>query len=593
MKHKAVRGFVEEHRQRQIQRRIYWALACLTAGFFVVALRLVDLQIFMGSELALQAEKQHFRVVNVKAERGAILDRKERILAIDLKAPSIYAIPSTIKDGRGVSKRLAPVLRTSFKAMNERLERTKHFVWLERKVDPTTAEAIQRLQIEGVGFIMESRRFYPKRALLGQILGFTGLDHQGMEGIEHSYDTVLRGQEGEIRFERDGAGRNVFPEGFDYVAPSRGNDLILTVDEFLQHISEGELEAALARTKAVAGTVVMMDPMTGEILALAIRPAFNPNTVPGRPQNSRLPSADQWRNRAITDVYEPGSTFKIVTASAALQEGVVTPTEVIDCERGSLIVAGSPIRDPFPHGLLAFRDVVAQSSNVGMAKVAMRLEDSVFYRYSRAFGFGEKTGIDLRGEVPGILRDPSQWSKRSLATLSIGQEVAVTPLQMITAISAIANGGLLMKPYLVREIRNPEGVAVERFSPQVRRRVLKTEVAQQMKEILEKVTGPGGTGEKAAIPGYAVGGKTGTAQKIDPSTGRYFADRFISSFVGFVPAGEPRLAILVVIEEPQGVSWGGSVAAPVFKVIAQEALNYLGVLPQDGDRVLVADARKS
>ena len=593
MKNKVVRGFVEEHRQNQIRRRIYWALACLTAGFFIVFLRLVDLHILKGPEFAQQAEKQHFRVVNVKAERGAIMDRKRRILAIDLKAPSIYAIPSTIKNGRDASKRLAPVLKTSFQVMAERLEGPKHFVWLGRKVDPATADAIQRLQIDGVGSIMESRRFYPKAALLGQILGFTGVDHQGMEGIEYTYDTVLRGEEGGIRFERDASGRTVFPEGFDYVAPSRGNDLVLTVDEFLQHISERELDAALAHTKAMAGTVIMMDPMTGEILALAIRPAFNPNTLPGRPRNSRFPSPDQWRNRAITDVYEPGSTFKIVTASAALQEGVVTPAELIDCERGSLMVAGSPIRDPYPHGILSFRDVVAQSSNVGMAKVAMRLGNGAFYRYSRDFGFGEKTGIDLRGEVPGILRDPSQWSKRSLATLSIGQEVAVTPIQMITAVSVIANGGLLIKPSLVREIRNPQGEVVERFSPQVRRRVLTTEVAQQMKEILEKATGSGGTGDKAAIPGYAVGGKTGTAQKIDPSTGRYFADRFISSFVGFVPTGEPRLAILVVIEEPQGIAWGGSVAAPVFKAIAQDALNYLGVLPQDGDRVLVADARKS
>jgi cell division protein FtsI (penicillin-binding protein 3) len=592
LRHLAVRGFVEEHRQRQIQCRIFFTLAGLIIAFAVVALRLVELHILKGPEFAQQARKQHFRMINVKAERGAVLDRKARILAIDLKAPSVYAIPPMIKSERDVSKRLASVLKISSQSMTERLEGSRHFVWLGRKVDPATAEVIQRLDIEGIGFVMESRRFYPKRTLLGQLLGFTGVDHQGMEGIEYSYDAVLRGQEGGIRFERDAAGRAVYPEGFDYVAPSRGNDLILTVDEFLQHISERELDDVLTRAKAKAGTVIMMDPMTGEILALAIRPAFNPNTMPGSAQASKPISPDRWRNRAITDVYEPGSIFKIVTAAAALQEAVVKPADVIDCEEGSLVVAGSRIRDPFPHGLLTFREVVAQSSNVGMVKVAMRLGDGVFYRYARAFGFGEKSGLDLRGEVPGILRDPSQWSKRSLATLSIGQEIAVTPIQMVTAVSAIANGGLLMTPFLVKEVRNPEGVVVERFSPQVRRRVLAPEVAQQMKEILEGVTRPGGTGDKAAIPGYTVAGKTGTAQKIDPSTRRYYSDRFVSSFVGFVPAKDPRLAILVVVEEPEGVSWGGSVAAPVFKTIAQEALDYLGVLPQDKDRVLLADASK-
>jgi cell division protein FtsI (penicillin-binding protein 3) len=312
----------------------------------------------------------------------------------------------------------------------------------------------------------------------------------------------------------------------------------------------------------------------------------------GNRQANKTQSPDQWRNKPITDVYEPGSTFKIVAVSAALQEGRVTPMEVIDCEKGNLLVAGGRIRDHTAHGLLPFRDVVARSSNVGMAKVALRLGNYEFYRYIRAFGFGEKTGIDLPGEVPGIVRDVTQWSKRSLATLSIGQEIGVTPIQLISAVSAIANGGNLMRPFLVREIRDPQGVVVEQFSPQVRRRVLTTQVAQVMKEILEGVVQPGGTGEKAAIPGYTVAGKTGTAQKVNPATGRYFADRFISSFAGFVPAAEPRLAILVVVEEPQGVSWGGSVAAPVFKAIAQEALNYFGVLPQDGDRVLVADAGK-
>lgn len=566
-------------------------LACLMTGFFLLGLRLTELHIFKGPDYAKLAERQHFRVIHEKAGRGSILDRKGRILAMDLKTPSIYGIPSMVRDARAVSRRLAPLLGVHPKTIAHRLEGSGRFVWLARKVDPMTAQAVQRLKMDGIGILMESRRFYPKRELLGQVLGFTGMDHEGMEGLELRYEAVLKGGEAGIRFERDGTGKAVYPQGFEYFTPAKGNDLVLTVDEYLQHIAERELTAVVKRTKAKGGIVIMMDPWTGEILALALQPAFNPNTLTGSPKGSSRISPDRWRNRAITDIYEPGSTFKIVTAAAALQEGVVTPTEVIDCEQGSLKIAGGRIRDPHPTGPLPFTEVVAHSSNVGMAKVAMRLENERFYEYIRAFGFGEKTGVDLGGEVPGMVRDVSKWSKRSLATLSIGQEVGVTPMQMVSAVSSIANGGLLMRPFMVREIRDPQGRVVERHSPQVRRRVLDPQVAQKMKEILQRVTEPGGTGDKAAITGYTVGGKTGTAQKIDPSTRRYASDRFISSFVGFVPVEEPRLTILVVVEEPEGISWGGSVAAPVFKVIAQEAVSYLGIPPRDEDRVLVADAR--
>lgn len=592
MRNAVVRGFYQESRHRQFRRRCWLLLAGLWVGFLVVALRLVQLQIIDGPELAHRAEHQHFKLVEVKAERGRILDRKGRILAMDLQAPSVYALPPRISDARRTAGHLAPVLGLGVKALSANLRKDREFRWVARQVSPDVAEAVRGLKLKGIGFVPESRRFYPKGALLGQLIGFTGIDHEGIEGIELRHDGVLRGEKGKIRFERDASGREVHPSGFDYVAPSRGSDLVLTIDEFIQHLSERELDGVLERTGAKAASALVMDPGTGEILAWAVRPSFNPNAMLGRRPGEGRISPEQWRNRIITDIYEPGSTFKLVLASAALQEGVVTPAERIDCAGGSVRVAGSRIQDVHEHGELTFQDVIARSSNVGTVKVAMRLGEQAFYRHIRGFGFGESTGIGLGGEASGLVRAVPQWSRRSLATIAIGQEVGVTSLQMLTAVSAIANGGLLMRPYVVSEVRDAEGRTVRKFSPEVRRRVIAPEVAEVLREMLIAVTEPGGTGENAAIPGYAVAGKTGTAQKFDPSTGHYFRNRFTSSFVGFVPALEPRLAVLVVVEEPQGVAWGGSVAAPAFKAIARDALGYLGIPSKDRDRVLVAEARR-
>ncbi len=564
-------------------RRIFLAVVLLTAGFLCVAVRLFALQVVEATELSKRAERQHEKSVALEGERGTIFDRQGRILATDVEVPSIYAIPSLIRDRGAVSPDLARVLQSDARTIRKRLEGNKNFVWIERKVSPAVARSVMDLGVEGIGVLNESQRFYPKRNLMGHLLGFAGMDNHGLEGIELKYDPLLRGEKGWAVVERDAFGHSIFQKGLDSIAPSRGNDLVLTIDEVIQHIAETELDAAMEQTLAADASVIVMDPKTGEILAMAVRPEFNPNRI-------EFQHPDQWRNRAVTDPYEPGSTFKIVTASAALEEGVASPGDIFYCEEGKMAVAGGVIRDHEKEGYLTFREVIQKSSNIGMIKIAMRMNDERLYRYIRAFGFGEKTGIDLEGEAPGLIRDPRSWSGRSLASISIGQEVAATPLQVITAVSAIANGGMLMRPHLVSEIRDAEGRVIKAFPPEVRRQAVSPETAGKMMSILEGTVSKNGTGEKAAIPGYRVAGKTGTAQKIDPATKRYSMQDTVSSFVGIVPAEDPRIVVLVVIDSPRGVAWGGTVAAPVFKNVAEQVLRYLGIAPRTQERIVLTSS---
>lgn len=538
------------------------------------------LQVVQADELSKRATRQHEKLVPLDGQRGEILDRDGRILATDVEVPSVYAIPALIDGPSAVAKRLARLLSRDAGTLKKRLDGDGAFTWIARRVDPAVKEQVERQKISGIGFLNETRRFYPNRVLLGHILGFTGIDNNGLEGLELKFDGVLRGQAGSVVVTRDALGRPVLPRLADRLAPIPGRDLVLTIDEVIQHVAERELEAALVRTSAESGSVIVMDPGTGEILAIAVRPVFNPNAF-----SEHRPS--EWRNRTVTDFFEPGSTFKIVASAAALQEGLVDPDELIDCEMGVLRVAGRSIHDHERHGLLTFRQVLQKSSNVGMVKVGSRLGPDRLYRYIRDFGFGEKTGIDLTGESPGHIRPVKEWTGRSIAAISIGQEMAATPVQLITAVSAIANGGWLMRPYVVAEIRGGRG-EVERTYPLSRRRVIDERTSGLLKEILATAVEKGGTGEGAAIPGYTVAGKTGTAQKIDPATRKYSPDRFVSSFVGFAPVDKPRIAVLVVIDSPKGESWGGKVAAPVFRAIGQAVLPHLGVKPATQERLLLA-----
>jgi cell division protein FtsI (penicillin-binding protein 3) len=555
----------------------------LAAGFVSVTVRLFSLQIVQANDLSKRAEHQHEKSVALEGERGTIFDRKGRILATNVDMPSIYAIPSVIRRPEAVAPDLARGLQSDRRSILRRLKTDKSFVWIERKVNPAVARSVMDLGIEGIGVLNESQRFYPKRNLMGHLLGFAGMDNSGLEGVELKYDGWLRGEKGWAVLERDAFGHTIFQKGVDPYSPARGKDLVLTIDEVIQHIAETELDDVMEQTRATDATVIVMDPKTGEVLAMAVRPIFNPNRV-----ESERP--DQWRNRAITDTYEPGSTFKIVSASAALEEHVASPNDIFYCEEGRMAVAGGAIRDHEKEGYLTFQEVIQKSSNIGMIKIAMRMQPDRLYEHIRAFGFGEKSGIDFEGESPGLVRDPKHWSGRSLPSIAIGQEVAATPLQVITAVSAVANGGALMRPRLVSEIRDVDGRAVKTFPPEVRRQAISAETAAKMMKILEGTVSKEGTGERAAIAGYRIAGKTGTAQKIDPVTRRYSRRDTVTSFVGIVPAEDPRIVILVVVDSPKGVAWGGTVAAPAFKNIAEQVLRYMRIPPQTQERIVLTAA---
>ncbi|MEW6682585.1 MAG: penicillin-binding protein 2 [Nitrospirota bacterium] len=559
---------------RLARRRALWVFAVFGVVYAALAVRVVYLQVFRGPELAHRAERQHEKAVAVEAERGTIYDRNGRILAADLTVPSLYAVPPLIDNPQSIARELAAVLRVPATPLARRLREDRAFVWLERRVDPAVAHAVEELGAEGVRLLPEPRRMYPRKALLSHVLGFAGTDHEGLEGLERFYDRELRGEKGWLIYERDGAGHRLFPKGLQYVAPSRGRDLILTIDEVIQHISERELDAAMADSGAESGSLIVMDPWDGGILALAVRPTFNPNAVD-------YSSPAQWRNRAITDAFEPGSTFKLVTAVAALEAGLVRPNEIIDCENGRWVMPGGVLHDHEPLGRVPFTDVITKSSNIGTAKIALRLGDERLARAIAAFGFGRKTGIDLGGEAPGRVPPVARWSKRSAATIAIGQELMATPLQLVAAYAAVANGGRLVRPHLVVRVEGSEGRGVAGPSEDASGpRVMSERTAAVMTRLLEGVVEPGGTGALAAIEGVRVAGKTGTAEQVDPETGRYSFDREVTSFVGFAPSRAPAVVVAVVLENPRGRTWGGTVAGPVFARVTEATLRYLSA-PRD------------
>jgi cell division protein FtsI (penicillin-binding protein 3) len=538
--------------------------------------------------LTARAERQQEQVIALEPKRGTIFDRMGRELAVSLDVDSVYGVPSKINDPRELAGRLSRILREDPRLLERKLGSDKHFVWLSRKVDPTRAAQVKELDTEEVRLRSESRRFYPKKYLAGPVLGFTDVDNHGLEGLERAYDAVLRGVNGWVLAEKDAMGRMVFPggPGFQFKMPQPGHDIILTVDEVIQHIAEKELDTALASSHAKGGVCIVMNPQSGEILALAARanghgrPAFNPN----EPQQYK---PGEWRNRAVTDVFEPGSIFKPVLAAAALEEKVVHPLERLDCSAGSIKIADREIKDAHHNGVLTFSDVIAESSNVGTIKVALRLGKDRFYKYITAFGFGRKTGVDLPGEIPGLLRDSRMWSGVSIGEIAIGQEIGVTPMQMAAAYCALANGGTLMKPYIVSEIVDHGTGAGKKFTPQPMGRVISPETCAKVSSMLKRVIDLG-TGQQAKPGGYTAAGKTGTAQKIDQRTGGYSKKEYVSSFVGFAPAVSPKLVIVVMVDTPEGAIYGGTVAAPVFRAVAEQGLAYLQVPPDDvGGRMLV------
>ncbi|MEK6715884.1 MAG: penicillin-binding protein 2, partial [candidate division NC10 bacterium] len=432
------------------------------------------------------------------------------------------------------------------------------------------AEAISDLNLRGIGLFPESRRYYPRQELAAHVLGLVGLDDRGLEGLEYQYDDLLGGQPQFVVAQQDALGRIIFrQEESRPQAPIF--DLTLTIDEVIQYIAERELARAVERSRAKAGTAIVMDPSTGEILALANQPTYDPNTY-------RKATSAARRNRAVTDAFEPGSAFKVILLAGALEEGVVRPGDRFHGENGAIEVSGVTIRDHEKYGWLTVRQILTQSSNVGAIKIGQKLGKSLYYHYISGFGFGSLTGMDLPGETPGLMRRPRGWSALSLSVLSLGQEISVTPVQIATAFSAVANGGNLVRPHVVRGLRAVDGSLQRQVEPVVIRRVISSETARTLLDMMRAVVEEG-TGKEAALEEYSVAGKTGTAQKLDPATGRYSHQKVVASFIGAVPAERPRLVILVLIDEPETLRWGGSIAAPTFREIARDALKYLQVPP--------------
>lgn len=563
--------------------RRYVVLLLLLGGFGVVLFRLVNLQVLQAAELTVKADRQHQKTVSLEGARGTIVDRHGKTLAMNVDVPSVFGIPTALDSPAKTARHLSPVLHVRSDELERKLRQDRSFVWLARKLDPEQGRRLEQMPLEGIGVVMEGRRFYPKGPLLSHVLGFAGMDGEGLEGLERRYESLLHGEKRVTVLQRDALGRTIFPKGLAEQSPSPGRSLVLTIDEVVQYIAERELEDAVARTRAKAGTVIVMEPETGAVLALAVSPRFDPNAVASL-------AADQWRNRALTDAYEPGSTMKAIVAAAALEERVMKPSTMVFGEYGQMTVAGTVIHDHDKLGWMTFAQVIQKSSNIGAAKTGMALGEQRLYRYLQAFGFGQRTDVDLPGEAGGLLKQPRDWGRRSLASISMGQEIGVTPIQMVAAIGAIANGGALMKPYLVSEVRDAHGQLLKQIKPEVKRRVVSPDTARTVTSILEGVV-TGGTGTKAAIPGFRVAGKTGTAQKIDPRTGAYSSTQFVGSFVGFVPADHPRLAMIVVIDEPQGEAWGGVVAAPVFRRVGEQVLNHLGVPSSEPVKLVMASER--
>ena len=560
--------------EKWIRFRIRLVGFCFIAAFGLITVRAFQLQVLGQDEWQKRAERQHQKIIPLIPQRGAIFDRNGEELALSIEVDSIFVEPQKVANPAAAAGPLATALSLPRSSIEGKLNSNRGFVWIKRQVLPRESAKIRELNLPGINFVKEHRRYYPNSEVGAQVLGFTGLDPQGLEGLELRYDSVMLGQEGYLVTERDALGRGMGGGGPAIKGGRRGSDLHLTLDKNLQYIAEKELATGVNESKSRAGTVVVMEPKTGKILAMASQPDYNPNAF----YNYR---PAQWRNRALCDTFEPGSTMKVFVLSAALNEKTIRPGETIDCEKGTYAVGGKVIHDHHPYGNLTIAEVLKYSSNIGAAKVGKSLERERLYRYLTDFGFGSPSGLDLPGEVEGVLRKPSRWFEVDLAAISFGQGMTVTPIQLASATAAIANGGSLMAPYLVERVVDSFGETVESRKPRKVRQVVSPEVAHRMREMMAMTTEEGGTGTLAAVPGFRVAGKTGTAQKVDPVTGGYSVDKRISSFVGFVPAEDPRLVVLVIMDEPSGKTYGGLVAAPVFSKIADQALRYLRVAPTE------------
>ena len=550
-------------------------LVAAIIGFWMLAVsaRLVYLQVSQHQGLVNRARQQQQNAIETSPQRGDLIDRQGRELARSVQTVSLFVDPDQLTPGQLVctATELAKVLGENetdlFKQLQGAQDGKRRFVWIVRRLDEEQATPILALNLPGVQSVLEPKRYYPNGSLASHVLGFVGLDGQGLAGLEQAYNEKISGEPGRLFLEKDATGRPY--ESYE-IAAKQGQSVVLTIDQGIQYQVERALQGAVERTHAKSGSVIVLDPRSGEILAMANAPSFDPNAVAVSP-------ADNRRNWALQNVYEPGSTFKIVAFSAAIEKKLAKPDDRIDCQMGSITVAGRLIHDHHPFGTLTMAEALAKSSNVAAIKLGLRVGDASMYDFMTRFGFGSKTGVELPGETVGILRKVERWQPSSIGSIAMGQEVGVTPVQMVAAFGALANDGVRIAPHLVREIRNSSGAVVYSAQPE-QRRVVSAETATALRGMLEGVT-LNGTAKKAQLDGYSAAGKTGTAQKIDPKTRTYSKTKYIGSFVGFAPVSNPQVVIIVVMDEPAGLYHGGDVAAPVFREIAEQILPGMGVMP--------------
>jgi cell division protein FtsI (penicillin-binding protein 3) len=543
---------------------LWLAVVCFRAGY---------LQLYRGEWLSNKAVGQVEEKVTVYGKRGTIYDAQHQAMAVSIETPSVAAYPAVMQNKPAAAAKLAKALGLRTRAVTRKLTSGRRFVWLKRQATPKEAEAVRTLHLKGVDFIPEHTRFYPSTTLASQVLGFTGIDGHGLEGLEFYYDRELNGGEHTFTVFKDALGRGFDADELTGLTRT-GNNLILTLDGHIQYIAEQALADAVTTYEARSGMAIVMNPRTGALLALAHYPTFNPNTF-------RKYDRFTWRNRAITDPFEPGSTMKIFSAAAALESGVTTPNSIFFCENGTYTVGRHTVHDTKSYGWLSLQQIVKYSSNIGAVKMAEKIGGRTLFDTLQEFGFGGRTHIDCPGESPGSLSNYKRWSAIDTGAIAFGQGVSATGLQLITAAAAVANDGLMMKPHIVQAVTDPLGRPVRTMEPQPLSQVVSAATAQKVRRIMRTVITDGGTGVEADLDGYNVCGKTGTAQKIE-SNGQYARNKYVASFIGFAPTERPALVALVVVDEPKTTHYGGTVAAPAFKRIIKETLSYLNIAPADG-----------
>ena len=558
---------------RWIRFRLLLITGCLLFAFLLLVARSLQIQFFQRQEWGDFANKQIQRNLPLEPRRGDIYDRNDQELAVSIEMESLAANPRIIENPTATARQLSRVIQIPAVSLDKKLRQERAFVWLKHYLSPHQADAVRALGIKGIHFVAENRRYYPNVELAGHVIGFVGRDHLGLEGLEVTQDLLLRGNSGTLPGAKDARGQIIYTQGIPDESRPLGYSIRLTLDKRIQYIAEKELRRTVRDFGAKSGMTVVMEPQSGEVLAMGVFPTFNPNSF-----SSYGPSI--WRNRAVTDAFEPGSTFKVFLAAAALEEGLVDPNDLFYCEQGKYRILNHTVHDLKKFGWLSLAQILRFSSNIGAAKIAEKLGPERFYHYIRAFGFGAPTSIGLSGEASGQIRSPDEWSPVDLAAAGFGQGLSVSAIQLASALGAVANDGLLMRPLLVKEVLDGQGRVVRRNKPMLVRRVISAKTARKMKAVLAAVLKPDGTGARAALAQYQAAGKTGTAQKSNRQTGGYADDRYTASFVGFAPVTDPKILVVVVVNEPRKGFHGGVVAAPTFRRIALQALHALQVPPE-------------